>query len=380
MKKIIVLLFLTMCYSTFFAQDKLTEELKSLAENNRYGQIVKDYTQHTNDYPAKALYYIGLAYYMTEDDDNALKYIDRSIEKDASDAAPYYIKGCILNYMKKYAEAVTNFEKAIKLDAINPKVYSALGDSFYSQQQYANALDAYRKATAQEEPDSRAYYMIAQIYSETGDKQNALKAFYKAKENISPETSLYANVLYNIGLMEFLNENMDKAELAFIDLIQASPEDYQAYAKLTQVYYHQREYEKAQPYKDAIYKAHEAGKLKGTNLQDMFCFDQFLWNNKFVQAFERYESGKKDDIYNKHLFYLTNDKGDIECRIQTEYSPISDSLGSSKYLLGMNKNGVHSTFNIGFDDDFAYDNLKNTVVNILEGKIQPATSLVPSQK
>jgi hypothetical protein len=110
----------------------------------------------------------------------------------------------------------------------------------------------------------------------------------------------------------------------------------------------------------------------------MFCFDQFKWNDKKIQVYERYEEGSKD-IYNKHLFYVVNQEDNIDYRIQTEFSPISVEQGGSKYLLCRTKGDTHSTFNIGFNDNLKYDDLKKSVIEILEDKVKPTATSKPTK-
>ncbi|MEL1245896.1 hypothetical protein AAEO56_16600 [Flavobacterium sp. DGU11] len=208
--------------------------------------------------------------------------------------------------------------------------------------------------------------MIAQIYSEQKESDKALEAFYAAKLKISKKSASYINALFNIGLLESLKGNFDKAEPAFIELIQLDPTDYHSYAKLIQIYYHRKEYDKAKPYRDKLYDAHKKGELKD-NMKDMFCFDQFKWNGYLVQVFERYQNGSNNgDIYNKHLFYVIDNKDDIVLRVQTEYSPISVELGGAEYLLCANKGMTHYNPGIGFKGDMKYDDLKANAIKLFE--------------
>ena len=105
----------------------------------------------------------------------------------------------------------------------------------------------------------------------------------------------------------------------------------------------------------------------------MFCIDQFKWNEKLIQVFERYQESSTD-IFEKHRFYIKDANGKIEYKIQTEYSPFSTEQGGAKYLLCMSKGNTHSTFNIGFNDDFKYDDLKKNVIDILENRVKAAAS------
>jgi tetratricopeptide (TPR) repeat protein len=377
MNKIFFSFILTFCSLTVFGQDTLTTTLKNLSDDKKYDKIIEKYAPTPKDYSAKSLYYIGLAYYMKEDDNNCIKFMNLSIDKESKDPKPYYIKASTLNYMKNFDEAVKTFQSAIELNPNECEYYGGLGDAYYNLQKGDLAIEAYKKAIQQKDPSDRPFSMIAQIYSEQKKNDKSLEAFYVAKSRISKKSDSYINALFNIGLFESMNKNYDKAEIAYVELIDLSPADYHSYGKLIQVYYAKKEYEKAKPYKDKLYEAHKKGILKD-NLKDMFCFDQFKWNDKLIQAYERFEENSKD-IYNKHLFYVVNADDKVDFRIQTEYSPISVEQGGSKYLLCMTKGKTHSTFNIGFNDNFKYEDLKKSVIAILEDKVKPTATSRPNE-
>ena len=71
---------------------------------------------------------------MKEDDNNCLKFMNLSIEKDAKDPAAHYIKASTLNYMGKFDEAIKCFQTAISLNPEDGEFYSGLGDSYYNLQ------------------------------------------------------------------------------------------------------------------------------------------------------------------------------------------------------------------------------------------------------
>ncbi|MCX6317928.1 MAG: tetratricopeptide repeat protein [Bacteroidetes bacterium] len=373
MKKTIFSLFLIAFSFVSIAQDDITNTLKALSDKQEYSKIIKQYTTNTKAYSAKALYYIGLAYYMKEDDNNCIKFIDQSIAKDATDPGALYIKASTLNYMGKFEEAIATFRLAIQLKADDAVFYSGMGDAFYKLAKSDSALAAYQKATEQTNCPFRPYSMIAAIYADRKENEKALQAYYTAKSKTKTGSDEYTRTLFNIGLFEYLKGNDDKAEQAFLELIKTDADDYHAIAKLIQVYYHRKAYDSAKPYRNKLYEAHRQGKLKD-NLQNMFCFDQFTWQDKLVQAYERFEEGKKKEIYNKHLFYILDSENKILFRIQTEYSPISVEMGGPKYVLCMNKENMHATYGIGFNDDLKYEDLKQAVIDILEGKLKPMAS------
>lgn len=373
MKKILLIIAVFCLQNSLFAQMDNSEELKKLYENKEYDKIINEYSQGKEQLSAKSIYYLGMAHYMKEDDEKCIQMMNLSIQKDGADPDPYFIMGMTLNYLGKFNKAINSFEQAINIYPSKSDYFSGLGDSYIGLGEYDKALSAFQESIEKEDPIDRPFTMIPQIYSAQGKNAEALKAFYLAKENISKEGRSYVTVLYNIGLLELLQNNYDKAEPVFKELIELYPEDYHSYSKLVQIYYAKGEYSKATPYKESLYKAYNEGVLTGS-LKEMFCFDQFEWKDKLIQVFERFEE-KEGELYYKHLFYVVNQNSEIEFRLQTESSPISVQLGGPKYLIGMDKGGEHSTFNYGFEEDFEYEELKQTIVKILEGKIKSTTTL-----
>lgn len=377
MKKVIFTMLISFTSLMVYSQEDLTKSIKVQYENEQYDQIISDHSDKVKDYPAKAIYYVGMAYYMKADDNNCLKFMDLSIKKDETDADAFFIKGMTSNYMGQFDNAIKSFNKAIQLDSTNSNYFSGLGDSYVSQEKYEKALSSYITATEKKDPIDRPFTMIPQIYAELNQPEKALESFYKSKETISKESDSYINALYNIGLYEFLNKDYDKSESAYKELIELAPNDFHSYAKLIQVYYGKKEYDKAKPLIEKLYQAYEKGILKD-NLKSMFCFDQFDWKDKLILAYERF-AVKEGELYYKHVFYVTNNKGETEFTIQTENSPISVELGGPKYVLGMDKNGTHSTFGFGLNEDFKYEDLKSSVIKVLEEKVKPSASSRPGK-
>lgn len=371
MKKVLLTLTILFLSLSNYAQEQITIQLEKAYGEEKYDLIISEHSEKISEYPAKAIYYVGMAYYMKTDDNNALKLMDLSIKKDKTDPDVYFIKGMTLNYMGEFEKAIESFNKAIELDASNTNYFSGLGDAYTSIKKYDKALSSYILATEKTAPIDRAFAMIPQIYTKLNQPKKALEAFYKSKETISKESNSYINALYNIGLYEFLNKDYNKSEISYKELIKIEPKDYHSYAKLIQVYYAKKEYEKAKPLKAKLYQAYDKGILKD-NLKNMFCFDQFECKGKSILAYELF-AVKKGALYYKHVFYVTNEKGDTEFTIQTENSPISEELGHGKYAVGMDKKGTHATF--GFlQEDFEYDNLKSIVIKIIGNEINALSS------
>jgi len=365
MKKI--LLAIAFIFSAFaaWAQEKITDELKALSDNGKYDEIVSRYTSNTSAYPAKALCYIGQAYYMKEDNENCLKYMDMAIAKDSKIAEAYYLKGMTYSYMGKFEAAIPLLQTAIGLQPAEADNYSGLGDTYYNLKKQDQALAAYQKATSLDHCPDRPYVMIAQIYTDKEEYAKAIEAYYTAKSKISKESASYLSVLYNLGTMEYLHGDADHAATVLIELILMAPDDYPSYARLIQVFNRQKKYEQAQLYKEKLYAAHKDGKLPG-NMQDRFCIDQFKWKDYSVMVFERYENENKGRIYYKHIFYVLDKQEQTALSVQSEFSPISVELKGPKYLLCASKGNSHLNPGIGLKEDTKYENLKALAIKLFE--------------
>lgn len=147
MKKILLTLIICLLSLDNYAQEQITIELEKAYEEEKYDLIISEHSKKASEYPAKAIYYVGMAYYMKADDDNALKLMDLSIKKDQNNPDPYFIKGMTLNYMGQFDKAIESFNRAIELDPSNSNYFSGLGDSYISQEKFDQALSAYIAAT-----------------------------------------------------------------------------------------------------------------------------------------------------------------------------------------------------------------------------------------
>ncbi|WP_436490295.1 tetratricopeptide repeat protein [Chitinophaga sp. ARDCPP14] len=367
MNKILLTIMLSLLVVSSFAQDTTLPSLQKLTTDKQFDAIIAQYAPAQEHLSAAALYYVGYAYFMKQQDDSCLKFMDLSIDRNANDHRAYFIKGSTLNYMQQFDQSIKCFKAAIALKPDTAEYYSGLGDAYYNLHLYESALENYKTATEKKAPGERPFLMVPQVYFNLHQESKALEALYNNTSKLPHGSEGYTKSWFNIGQIESLSGNYDKAETAFLAVIKSDSSDFHAYAKLIQVYYHNKTYEKAKFYRASLYDAHKQGLLK-ENMEDMFCFDQFKWKGKSIQAFERYEEGPKQGIFNKQIFYVLDSIGNVDFTIQTEYSPISVEMGGPKYILCGSQGGTHLNYGIGFNDNFKYDDLKNAVVNILEKK------------
>ncbi|MFA7274230.1 MAG: tetratricopeptide repeat protein [Crocinitomicaceae bacterium] len=364
MLKIYAALFLLLISSIGMAQITMTQAIQTKYEAEQYSEIITEFGRQADTLPAKAIYYIGMAYRMKGDDMNCLRYMILSINKDNRDPEPFYTKAMTFNYFNQFSSAVPDFEQAIQLDPSPSKYFAGLGDAYFGMNKYDEALKAYQTATTKENPIVWPYKMIPKVYLKMHQSDKALEAYYVAKTKFSKTSDAYQNVLLNIGELENLGGHYDQAIVALNELRRLKPTNYEAIPLLIQSYYGKKEYESAIPYRKMLHDAREKNFLEGS-LKNSFCFDQFVYNGHTILAFESYDEGSKVPYY-KHLFQVLNANGTIEYQIQTEFSPQSVAVGGTKYLLSLDKNETHTTFQIGFDDGFDYNDLKKAVIGVIE--------------
>ncbi|NIG55683.1 tetratricopeptide repeat protein [Chitinophaga sp. Cy-1792] len=348
-----------------FAQDTVQVSLHFLIDNKKYDRILQEYAPASRDYSAQSLYYIGLAYFRTDDDSSCIVFLDRAIQKDSTIAEAWYVKGTTLNYDGKYEEALTCFQTAIRLSPNDVNSYTGTGNSYYALNQPDLALAAYQKAATMEDCPDVVYILIGQAYASKKENDKALAAYKVALEKFPRQSASYLDALYNIGLIESLKGNDDEAERNFLEILDINPDDYSTYPRLIQIYYHQKNYAKAKPYRDKLYLAKENNLLQG-RLADKFCFEQFDWNGYHVQVYERYQTESASQIFYKHIFYLIDEKEQVVMTVQTEYSPFSAAMGGSKYLLCASKGNAHINPGIGFNDNMKYADVKSAALKLME--------------
>lgn len=371
--KVKLLILLVSFYSSnSYSQDKTSIKIEQLYNDLSYQKIIDKYAYKANEIGSLGIYLIGKSYFLLNDDQNAIKFFNLAIAKDSLCLEAYYMRGVALTYRGNYKQAILSIEKAIQKGLDGTDVYSALGDAYLNSGDAESALDAYLIAKESPNAADRPFVMIPQIYATLGDSTAAILNFYIAKERINKKTSSYNNILYNLGVFEHLKGNYDQGERALKELIMLEPDDYAAFVKLIQVLYAQKKYGEAQDYKKVLYAAKKQNRLQGS-LENMFCFDQFKWNEFSIQAFERYEEEKETPYY-KHLFYVSNLEGEIQFRLQTENIVAAEKVGRPAFAIGKNLDDAHFTYAIINKDDLTGDVLKSLIIRILNGEITPVSS------
>lgn len=369
MRVLIAFIVLAFMEASAFAQTEV-ETVRASYKNKEYKSIIKKYAGRTDELEAKVIYYVGMSYFMIEDDANALKYLDLAITKGPADYDMYFYKGQTLYYMKKFSDALVNINKAIQMLPEEPdfylgksKVFIALhnSDSALATLQVGLRYDTANVSLLNEASalcmeaekfgDAIAYYEVLCRHTEVGSKE-------------------YLQALYNMGLAQLLSGEPTDAEFSFLQYLEINPKDGQVLAKMIQALYAQERYAECSEYRSVLYKLHNDEMLPDF-MKFMFCFDQFVWKDKLIMAYEYFDEIDNGFITIKYRFFVTDQKGEIEYCIQTESSP-AVRMTEGKYILAKEEGKDHFSYWFYiFNDDFDYTVLKQNVIKILNGDVDP---------
>lgn len=318
--------FLFLFAAPLLAQEDRSNDdtLKRLYNAGEYDTIIEEYTNRAEQLDAYALYYLVFANLAKENYKAGLALIDLSLKKDDTLPYSYGIKGDILNLLQREKEAIIAYKKVVELAPDDFDNYLKLGTAYGLMGAYKQGIEVFKKTLA----------------------------------TLTPDMKEYGVAFYNIGLFESMLGNYKNAIPYFEYLTQQNPRDYLAQSKLIQAYYHQEEYKKAEPLKQAIYKAHADSLLIDTEMEDMFCIEQFEVDGQRVLVFERYQDGHSSRIYNKHCFYVLKPDGEQNFRVQTEYSPFSEDGRMLYFLCATFSERSRSNLGITFGENYAYKSVK----------------------
>jgi len=365
-----------LCVQILSAQtDSNLESIRESYKKEEYKSLISKYADKTKKLNAKEIYYVGMSYYMLEDDENALKYLSASIEKGPADFDMYYYRGMTLYYMKRYNEALPDINNAIDMLPDEMDFYLGKSKVYSALEKTDSAILTLETAFQIDSSNIQILDELAFLLSETKNYDRAIHINNCVLKNVSENSNEYKNALYNVGLFHLLLGQADKAEPYFISCVAKFPKYYDAIPKLIQCLYVQKKYTQSEPYKKQLYELHKKNALP-KSMEEMFCFDQFYWKDKLVMAFEYFEVLDNGFKTIKYRFFVTDGSGNIEYWVQSE-SSAAVKLSEGDYILAVEKNNNHfSYWSYKFNDLSDYDALKVQVFKILNEEIQPDASTI----
>jgi tetratricopeptide (TPR) repeat protein len=373
MKKLTILCLL-FCATCSYAQVDLAPGFRLLYEQSQYDRLTSYVAGDKEIMSAKAFYYVAMAHFMKQQDEQAIRLLDSALAKGPADGDMYYYKGVLLLYNNRASESLPFFKAAIALQPGVADFWSGKGDAFDALKQKDSALVYFEKACTLEDCKARVFLATGNIHSDENRPADALPYYRKARELMPATDANFITVLYNLGLTAIILEEYAEARKQFEEMVRLQPDDYRAVAKLIQACFGQLDTTRARALKEQMYAAYKNKKLPN-EFSDRFCFAQFPWNGRRVMAYEKFDEGT-GFIRVKYQFMVLDSAGRFDYRIDAESSNATTMAGSKfKYVLCLVQEGSYRTFwNFRFNDDFVWPELKEALLAILHGKVQPQSS------
>jgi tetratricopeptide (TPR) repeat protein len=144
---------------------------------------------------------IKVQFYTQEEQfDKAMEECDKLADSEKNNTHAYYLKGMLYQQMKKYPEALSQFEKAVSIDENEMgSLYQIGRNAVFSQKELEKGIEALSKYLTLK-PDSNfpqtdaAYWRLAMIYQIKNDREKAKEYVQKALA-INPDNKDYKKLL-----------------------------------------------------------------------------------------------------------------------------------------------------------------------------------------
>lgn len=293
-----------------FAESKsfVNEKYELLDQQEQYEAIIaliKESDEAT--YSATDFFYLGLAYFRLENDNEARKYLKMAIQKAPEFSRSYYYLAGSYYYTNNFSEAINNYFKCIELNKKDSKAYKMLGVIFEKQGDYKTALEYYSQFYKIEKSADAAYSM-AYIHYE-------MKDYKKAKPYVE----------------EYLKSNKDSFSMTNLMIL---------------ILYSNGEYKNAAIYKEQLRKIWNQSTDESIKQQSFFIINSISYDRYEIDVYE------KLDLSGDFYYPLTCNvklEGKLIKTVNLEYDAVTEEFGTP-YLLGIDELNPkkHLTTNIGF--------------------------------
>ena len=136
---------------------------------------------------------IGLTFVQWEKYDEAMPYIEKSLDVEKDNARALYYRALIERNEGEVDEAIADLQKVAAKFPRSRDAHRELGFSFYQQHKYPQARAEYENVQSIDPDDLAAHYNLAILYRRLGLKDKATEqAAYFADQKDDPTASTYA--------------------------------------------------------------------------------------------------------------------------------------------------------------------------------------------
>lgn len=323
-----------------FSSGIFAQKVEKLFNEEKFEELTA-LEKESSGFTGEELYYLGFAFFRQENDEKAIEYYNKALQKGFDNALVYYHIGLSNMYQKKYDEALKNIN---------------LG------------LDSH--------PLAEFYFEKLRIYSILEDSVNQEKTFLEALQKSGEKDSWYLKIVLFAGGFYYSQKDYKKSEKVYKDAILSLPKEYELYTKLIKSLNVQNKFSEADSYFEKMRTFYENKELPEDEMKfKNLNVDQFNWKNQVVNIHKYFEK-PKEMLQPLYVLYLINEKGDkVERKFKIEKTLQVEKTDPQFVICEETKSG-HSTYPIGFKDaGFTLEDLRKEITDILNNKYRVAASL-----
>lgn len=191
-----------------------------LHRQNRPAESLAAYTRAAALTPPTSddLKIVGLDYVLLDDYPDAIKWLEKAVEFDATNKDAWYYLGRAYYTKAVFPEARKAFQKVLELDPHDARAENNLGLILETEGQSSAALDAYRNAIAWQEQSGhlseQPYVNLGSLLLEQGQTKEALDPLQKAAK-LAPRNAychLKLGTYYRkVGMLEDAKSELENA-------------------------------------------------------------------------------------------------------------------------------------------------------------------------
>lgn len=174
------------------------------------------------------LFLIGSVYIELALFEQALIFLNRSIELNSNNPISYYNLGLAYQSLQRFDEAISLYQLAIQIEPNYAEAHNNLGVSFSQVKKFTEALESYDRALALRPKDAEVYFNRGVSLVELCRLDEALLNFKKATE-LRP---YYPPAVFNIGALFQELGFTDKAMLSYKKAIELKADYIEPHYKL----------------------------------------------------------------------------------------------------------------------------------------------------
>lgn len=364
-----LLTFVFLCSFSSVAQvDKYTTKLQEFFSAEDYYEVIDYKSKKESEMGSMSLYLKGLAWFMVENERQALYYIDAAIEKGEPIEEMYYYKGTCHLFIGEFSEGLSALSKAVEMDPKDRDNMDMMARGYYLNEKFDSALIWFEKVAAVDQNNHGVLLLMGDCHIKLKHYSQAIETYLRAYESASYNNERREAQTWKAEA-EFRAGEFVGCETTLQKHLKEFPSDFNAMALLIQAHHAQNETDQVDSLESKLNQAREKKSTFPKEMKSFFCVDRFTSSLGEVKVYKSYNDQKPIPYRWMHQFVVYNENDEKLMTIETQL----DSTHEGQTHFTICKPQGDSLFkyeNVVYDADFDYFKLRETVTKIISGELK----------